>query len=916
MDSKEIKPLKKKKWVDLSRITDKMVLIVTVFLLVLGILAVTLVTQNQSTRRVLKDIRELRIPVPITTADIISGANRVSASQRAYLMTSQEKYKQERQEVWDRQIKPAAEQLAKLRERMRVAEHRQAVDKALEKLALYAEVQENIDAFFEKELKNFSNELTNTDSASIAMYIANAQAIDKLSMELNRMVAGDASTLRKELRNELMPLNNAQEEFLIEDSANVEDNIVSSNVTLIVVSVIGAIVVIFLAFILLKSLRRSIQKPTMLLGTMAKGELPENGNSSNDELDEIIQAADRLSENMKKASRFALKIGDGKFEHDFEPASEKDLLGNSLIQMRDRLQAVAEEDRKSNWVNTGMAKLGNILRKDYEDESQFYNDIVSFVIKYLDANQGAMFLVNEDEKDKTLDLAACYAYGRRKYIKKQFAPGDGQVGQVYLEGKFILLKEIPAGHLKITSGLGEADPNCIMVCPLMANDESYGVLEIATFKDLEDYQVAFVERLCEQIAGALSKLRITAHTQRLLHESQQQAEELKTQEEEMRQNMEELTATQEEMTRKDTEMSGQLSALNHTMATIEFTMDGIVSAANETFLKIMGYAGDEVQGKHHRMFVDPEQAQSNTYKNLWQGLNQGIAHSGEFQRIGKAGKNVWFNATYTPILNKEGVPYKVIKFAQDITEQKVVSMDFEGQMTAINNTMAAVEFDLDGIVLSANKKFLDAMGYSLQEVKGKHHSIFADDKYIKSEEYIKFWRDLANGIAQTGEFNRVGKNNKDVWLSASYTPVLNEEGKPYKIVKFARDITEQKLKTNDFEGQLTAIRRSNAVIEFDVHGKILDANRIFVEAMGYQEKSQLIGKHHSIFVAKADQQSEEYKKFWDQLANGEYFTGEFKRKKFDGSDVWIRGSYNPIFDTKGRPYKAVKFAQIIDNKNA
>ena len=229
--------------------------------------------------------------------------------------------------------------------------------------------------------------------------------------------------------------------------------------------------------------------------------------------------------------------------------------------------------------------------------------------------------------------------------------------------------------------------------------------------------------------------------------------------------------------------------------------------------------------------------------------------------------------------------------------------------------MAAVEFDLDGIVLSANKKFLDAMGYSLQEVRGKHHSIFVDDKYTKSEEYIKFWRDLANGIAQTGEFNRVGKNNKDVWLSASYTPVFNEEGKPYKIVKFARDITEQKLKTNDFEGQLIAIRRSNAVIEFDVQGKILDANSIFVEAMGYQEKNQIIGKHHSIFVSNVDQQSEEYKKFWDQLANGEYFTGEFKRKKFDGSDVWIRGSYNPIFDTKGRPYKAVKFAQIIDSKN-
>jgi PAS domain S-box-containing protein len=781
------------KRIDLNRITDKVVLMVSIFIFVLTALAVTLISQNRSTRQVLADIRELRIPVPITTADIISGANRVAASQRAYLMTGQEKYKQERLDVWNDQINAAAEKLKKLRERMRLDEHKAAVDAALSKLSAYEKTQNDIDVFFEKELKGLSTDATKVDSLGTPAFIAAVQKRNQLDAELDAMVTGEASILRTELRNVLMPLNNAQEELLMQDNANVESNIATSNATLILVSGASILSILVLAIFLTRSLKKSIRKPTGLLDVLSRGELPENGQTSQDELNEIIQAANTLSENMKKASTFALEIGDGKFEHDFVPASEKDLLGNSLIQMRDRLKKVAEEDRKNNWANTGLAELGNILRKDTDNEEQLYNDIVAYVVKYLGANQGALFMVEEEAKEKVLKLAACYAYGRKKFIKESFNAGEGLIGQVYLERQHILMKEVPQDFVKITSGLGEATPRCVMTTPLIANEECYGVFEVASFNVLEDYQVNFVDRICEQIAAALSKVQINAKTRRLLQDSQQQAEELRTQEEEMRQSMEELTATQEEMARKDAEMTGQLTAINNTMATIEFNLDGSIIAANDKFLNGMGYTQDEIKNKHHRMFVDTD--------------------------------------------------------------------------------------------------------------------------YAQSDAYDKFWHNLKNGIAQVGEFKRRGARGKEVWISASYTPILNREGVPYKVIKFAQDITEQKMKSIDYEGQVEAIRKSNAVIEFDLSGKILDANQIFVEAMGYKTKEQIAGKHHRIFVGEDDQQSAEYKMFWNRLATGEFFTGEFKRKKYDGTDIWIEGSYNPIFDTNGKPFKVVKFARAIDKGN-
>ena len=236
----------------------------------------------------------------------------------------------------------------------------------------------------------------------------------------------------------------------------------------------------------------------------------------------------------------------------------------------------------------------------------------------------------------------------------------------------------------------------------------------------------------------------------------------------------------------------KIEALNRSQAVIEFSLDGIILDANQNFLDAVGYSLSEVKRRHHRMFVDPKEAQSAEYAEFWRRLGEGHFESGEFRRFGKDGKEVWLQATYNPLFDRSGKPVSVIKFASDITEQKNRSADLEGQHAAIRRAQAVIEFALDGTILTANENFLNAMGYTLDEIKGRHHRMFVLSSESSSPEYKRFWERLRAGEFIAQEFRRIGKNNKDVWIMASYNPVFNAAGQPVKIVKFASDITARK----------------------------------------------------------------------------------------------------------------------------
>jgi methyl-accepting chemotaxis protein len=245
------------------------------------------------------------------------------------------------------------------------------------------------------------------------------------------------------------------------------------------------------------------------------------------------------------------------------------------------------------------------------------------------------------------------------------------------------------------------------------------------------------------------------------------------------------------MFRSAHETTAKLSALDRSQATIEFKLDGTILTANTNFLSVMGYSLAEIQGKHHSLFVDQATRNSPQYREFWASLNRGEYQTAEYRRIAKGGREVWIQASYNPILGRDGKPSKVVKFATDITREKLRNAEFESQINAIGRSQAVIEFKLDGTILTANENFLSAMGYRLNEIEGQHHRMFVEQAYRDSHEYLEFWASLTRGEFQAAEYKRLGHGGKEVWIQASYNPIFDSNGRPYKVIKFATDITAQ-----------------------------------------------------------------------------------------------------------------------------
>ncbi|UPT87551.1 PAS domain-containing methyl-accepting chemotaxis protein [Bradyrhizobium barranii subsp. apii] len=351
----------------------------------------------------------------------------------------------------------------------------------------------------------------------------------------------------------------------------------------------------------------------------------------------------------------------------------------------------------------------------------------------------------------------------------------------------------------------------------------------------------------------------------------------------------------------------QLDAIGRSQATIEFALDGTILTANENFLKALGYGLEEIKGKHHSMFVPADQRGGAAYKAFWSALKSGEFQAAEFKRIAKGGREIWIEASYNPVLDGDGKPVKVVKIATDITAKKINAMTEASKVSAIGRAQAVIEFKLDGTIVTANQNFCQALGYSLAEIEGKHHSLFVAPAERDSAAYREFWARLNRGEYQAGEYKRIGKGGREVWILASYNPLLDENGKPFGVAKFATDVTAEKLKNADLAGQISAIDKAQAVIEFNMDGTIITANANFLGTLGYS-LAEIKGKHHSMFVEPSERDGAAYREFWATLNRGQYQAAEYKRIGKGGKEVYIQASYNPILDLNGKPFKVVKYA--------
>lgn len=355
----------------------------------------------------------------------------------------------------------------------------------------------------------------------------------------------------KKLRDQISLATQHQNQFLEqakeqkESSSNMLSWLYISNIILFVI--IG----VYASYFSINYITKPIAGLSELIIMLSKGKFASvTLKKGRDEIGRMAQAIEDMLAGLKAKVEFSQNIGKGNYESDFQLLSTEDTMGSALIQMRDNLKQAADEDRKRNWATEGLAKFADILRSGNDNLAQLSDNIITSLVKYMGVTQGALFLINDDNANETfLELVACYAYDRKKYLNKRIQIGEGVTGQCVLEKDTIYMSDIPADYLRITSGLGEALPKNLLIVPLKLNENIFGVVEIASFSTIQPHQIDFVQKLGESIASTISSVKVNGRTKKLLEETQLQAEQMRAQEEEMRQNMEELSATQEEMHR-------------------------------------------------------------------------------------------------------------------------------------------------------------------------------------------------------------------------------------------------------------------------------------------------------------------------------------------------------------------------------
>ena len=501
----------------------------------------------------------------------------------------------------------------------------------------------------------------------------------------------------------------------------------------------------------------------------------------------------------EKILDFTARLINNQLDAELELKDADDPLGEALINLRNNLKNNTEEqqnrkmeDDQRNWISGGLATVGDILRRPFENMEEFSYTIISYLVKYLNANQGGFFLIEQDEAEKNyFEMKASYAYDRKKFANKRVEWGEGLIGTCALEKESIYMTDLPDGYLEITSGLGLATPDNLLIVPLITQDEVLGILELASFNTIEKYEIGFVESVAERTAITISSLRSSIRTASLLKESQEQAEVLAQQEEKMRQNMEQLKETQEQAAQQAEQFISFTNSVNHTLIRAEYNTEGTLLYANTKFLHKLGYfSNSEVEGQHISKFIDEKDRE--WFDPLWNRLSEGGKHyEGYMKHVSKEGQDLWAMSTYTCVRRDDGSVEKILFLAIDNTEQKKQSLDFEGQINSINRLNIKAEFAPDGKYINCNELFLETLKYTPNELSKM--SVFEFIEKNELDAFHEIWEGITRGIPYQGQMKTRTKYEDEKWFRVSYTAVNDMYGEVAKVIYLATDITNERI---------------------------------------------------------------------------------------------------------------------------
>lgn len=515
--------------------------------------------------------------------------------------------------------------------------------------------------------------------------------------------------------------------------------------------------------------------------------------------EKLRQKSTEESQRSDKILAFTEKLINKQLDADLKLTDHSDALGKSLINLRDNLkqetgkqQQRKMEDDQRNWVSEGLAKFGDILRGSFENMEEFSYNIISYLVNYLNANQGGFYLVEQEAgKDKYFDLKGSYAYDRKKFADKRIDWGEGLIGTSALEKQSIYMTELPGAYLEITSGLGLATPDYLLIVPLIVQEEVLGIIELASFNVIRDFEKSFVESVAESTAITLSSLRSNIRTSLLLKESRSQAEALAQQEEKMRQSMEQLKETQEQAAQQAEKFISFTSSVNHTLIRAEYSTDGTLIYANTKFMHKLGYfSNSEVEGQHISKFIDNKDR--DWFDPIWKRLAEGGKHyEGYMKHVSKLGQDLWTMATYTCVRKDDGNVDKILFLAIDNTEQQKQSLDYEGQIKSINLLNIKIEFAPDGKFINCNDLFIETMKYTKNELSKM--SVFDFIEKTEMESFNETWEGVTRGVPYQGQMKSITKYDDEKWFRISYTAVNDMYGEVAKVICLATDITNEKM---------------------------------------------------------------------------------------------------------------------------
>ncbi len=578
---------------------------------------------------------------------------------------------------------------------------------------------------------------------------------------------------------------------------------------------------------------------------LSKGSLPKviYKSEGKNEISDISENLNSLVQGLKQTTEFALSIGRGKYSIDYTPLSKEDSLGNALLEMRSNLiiardeeQKRKEEDEIRSWTNVGLTKFNDILRQNQGNINEMSIAVISELVKFINANQGGMFVFNDDEENKYLELTAAYAYGHEKKKQKHIYLGEGLVGTVAVEKETIYMTDIPESYITISSGLGGSSPRSLLIVPMTVEDEVIGVVELASFNLLKTYEIEFVENLSKNIASSLSITRINQRTAFLFEQSQRQAELMKVQEEEMRQNFEELQQVQEESSRNAAEMSSILDAIDSSSSIFNIDSNGIIESVNQQFLMLTNIPEDKLVGEYHKNifhFTEDE------YKEFWNMLLAGEnIQKIEYLKIDE--NEIWLSVVYRPIMDNNGKIRYIFSVGINLTESK----ELENQL----------------------KEKLILLEEAQKEAERKQHILENTNEML-----------IANERTLQSAIENAMKQRKE-------------------LAKKMEEIAEEEAITGS---RLEGINQTNISFNFDLEGNIFSSNKIFNTLFGFNE-NDVIGTNISSILTENFLNTKAYEDLWEKLKNGKHHNGTFNFKSSDNKKIFIQGTFTAIKDRRGK----------------